>query len=64
MTVAMLLSIISGLASLGTLAKNIIDIRTELETQPLQMPAQPVHIAAVKDAIAQGSVWDEDHNGN
>jgi hypothetical protein len=63
-TVATLLTLISILGGLGTLAKNIVDIRAALEKEPAGAPAAPEHIAAIKAAMGSGgSVWDETHQG-
>ena len=62
MTVAMLLTILSALGTMGTLAKNIVDIRDELSKRPPGETAPAESVAAVKAAMGSGgSVWDETH---
>jgi hypothetical protein len=64
MSVATLLTLINILGGMGSLAKDIIDIRSELEKQPAGAQAPASHVAAVKAAMgAGGSVWDDTHGG-
>ena len=64
MTVATILTLIDILGGMGTLAKNIVDIREDLENRPLKEMAPPEHVAAVKAAMGSGgSVWEETHAG-
>lgn len=62
MSVATLLTVLQILGGMGTLAKDIVDIRTELEGKPPQADVPAEMLKAVKAAMGNGgSVWaDED----
>jgi hypothetical protein len=58
MSVATLLMVINILGGMGTLAKDVIDVRSELEKLPAGAQAPAEHVATVKAAMGQGgSLW-------